>query len=97
MRRYEERTSTRTYKELVERCCDLCGRKAKDKDWDAGAYEINETDVRVEVRQKDGSSFPEGGCGTELNIDLCPPCFTGRLVPWLISQGAKIEQREWDW
>lgn len=97
MKRYEKQAvpaSLRTV--LVERCCDLCGRAAKDDEWDAGTYTVSETEILVEVRQKDGSAYPEGGSGTKYEVDLCPKCFKEKLVPWLISQGAKIEKLDWD-
>jgi hypothetical protein len=100
MKHFEKRTESRTYDVLISRTCDICGRKGKGGDkreWDAGAYAINETEILVKVYQKEGSSFPEGGSGTEYGIDLCPICFKDRLVPWLISQGANIKQEDWDW
>ena len=53
--------------------------------------------VCVEVRQRQGVSYPEGGSGTEIEVDLCPTCFKEKLVPWLRSQGATIEEKEWEW
>ena len=84
-------------RELVAFHCDLCGRKADGEDWTRGSYVIDETEMRVVMVQREGSSYPEGGSGKEYEIDLCPRCFKERLVPWLISQGAKIEQKEWEW
>ena len=85
---------------LKERTCDLCGTKAKHEitgDWGAGCYEVSETELTVEVRRKVGESYPEGGSGKEIEVDLCPKCFMEKLVPWLRSQGAKIEEKDWDW
>ncbi len=86
-----------TRKELVKRRCDLCGRESKRSDWDAGCYEVNETEIKMTIKQKEGSNYPEGGSGTEYEIDLCPDCFTKRLVPWLKAEGATVEECEWDW
>lgn len=99
MKRYEKQTYTKMIDVLVERCCDLCGMKANKnyQDWDAGYYNVNETEVRVEVRQREGTSYPEGGSGTEVVIDLCPVCFKDKLIPWIKSQGGKVEAKEWDW
>jgi len=58
---------------------------------------VNETEVSVTVKQKEGESYPDGGSGTEYEIDLCPDCFKNRLVPWLKSEGANIGEMEWDW
>jgi len=99
MKKYETRVEDkpRSYEVLVERTCDLCGFKARNENWGEGYYDVNETECRVEVRWKGGSNFPEGGYGTAIEIDICPVCFKEKLVPWLRSQGAKIEEKDWDW
>jgi len=97
MRRYEELTKTITTTSLAEVRCDLCGAVAKKGDWESSCWAISEVTVEVTVHQKEGSSFPEGGWGTEYIVDLCPGCFKNRLVPWLKTQGATIQEREWDW
>ncbi len=88
-----------TYKKFLCRKCDLCGFETKhgDGEWSGGWYDINDTDIRVEIKQKEGTNYPEGGSGTNYEIDLCPNCFKEKLVPWLKSQGANIEEQEWDW
>jgi len=79
-----------TQKQIVDFVsCDLCGEKIEHE----GHYETNE----IEVRHKVGSSYPEGGSGTETKVDLCDACFDGRLIPWIVSQGGKPQTNEWDW
>lgn len=96
MRRYEDKQVTHTERQCVELRCDLCGRKGSPaREWETAAYEVNKTEVSVTVRAKQGEAYPEGGNGTEFSIDICPTCFREKLVPWLRSQGAKIEEREW--
>ena len=85
------------YIALVSRKCDLCGMESKSEEWDAPVYKVNETEITVVIRQKDGRSYPEGGSGNKYEIDLCPVCFKTKLVPWLISQEADIKSEEWDW
>lgn len=98
MKKYETRTQTSSHEELTGITCDLCGRAAKSADrWDGGAYVVNDTEVTVTVRQREGHEYPGSGSGTEYSIDLCPQCFKDRLVPWLREQGARIEPLEWDW
>ena len=83
---------------LKSRECDICGKKSKDeRDWSTGNYEIDETKIRIEIEYKEGSNYPEGGSGTECEIDLCPDCFKNELIPWLRSKGAKIEEKDFDW
>ena len=97
MRRYEKRVSQPVEREvLIETCCDLCGAVAKDGDWNKSTYEVNEVEIEVTVRQKDGVSYPDGGWGTELLVDMCPTCFKETLMPFLRQKGAKIEGRDWD-
>jgi hypothetical protein len=92
----EKRAIPATTREvIVERTCDLCHKKARDPqsgEWGTSSYDVE--DVTVEYRT--GSSYPEGGGGTEYSIDMCPDCFENRLIPWLESQGAIVTEQEWD-
>jgi len=75
--------------------CDICGREGQMSDWpvEGGTgYETNETKVYF----KTGTAYPEGGSGVEYDVDVCPKCFTERLIPWLRSQGAAVRKTEWD-
>ena len=69
--------------------CDLCKMEIPNE----GRFVVDE----VTVQYKTGNSYPEGGSGETLSVDLCPRCFEERLIPWLESQGAKPETIEWDW
>lgn len=99
----EDRTTTTTSRVVVRRTCDLCGRESLDpnswsREWGRpGDFDTNTTQLSVEVRQREGTNYPEGGSGKLYEVDLCPQCFRDKLVPWLESQGAKVEQTEWDW
>jgi hypothetical protein len=86
------------YDRLKCRKCDLCGVMSRGEHWEAkGIYESNETIIAVEVMQKEGANYYDGGSGTKYEVDLCPTCFKEKLIPWLNSQGAEIKQEEWDW
>lgn len=93
----ETKTVTNTRDVLVCRKCDLCGYESKKEDWNAGVYEINDTEIKVKVYGETGESWPEGGNKIFYDIDLCPLCFKNKLVPWLNSQGANIQEQETDW
>ena len=93
-----------TYKEIVipakrlttlaRRRCDLCEESTTEKrDWGKDHYDVEET----EVRYKTGANYPEGGSGEETTIDICPKCFTEKLIPWVKSQGGEPTVKEWDW
>ena len=72
--------------------CDVCGRKSDGDDWDKDVYDA----TRVEVKLTTGTSYPEGGSGEEWDIDICPECFVGKLVPWVeAAGGVTITPREW--
>jgi len=77
---------------VVSITCDLC-QKNFTPNWSTGYYGVAETDIRY----KEGSNYPEGGNGTETTIDICPECFTQKLIPWVIEQGGKPTVTEWDW
>lgn len=96
MRTYEKVKETTERERLVETTCDLCGAKAKQGNWESYAFQVNEVEVEVIVKQSDGSAYPEGGWGKKLIVDICPKCFKETLIPFLRSKGAKIEEREWE-
>jgi len=75
--------------------CDFPGCE-NDTD-PAGIYEVNECEVRVYVKHREGENYPEGGSGTEVEVDICPKCFKEKLLPWLESQGVKVERKDWEW
>jgi len=82
---------------LNKTTCDLCNKAAKHGHWESSAWEVNETEIEVTVRQKDGSEYPEGGSGTKYEVDMCPNCFKKKLIPWLESQGCMAKREDWSW
>ena len=93
MKTYEARQRpSSTYEALVETKCDLCGKTTKSE-WKNGSFDATETEIRLRT----GSSYPEGGGGEETEIDICPDCFTSKLIPWVQAQGGKPTTKEWDW
>lgn len=88
-----------TTKEVVDKVtCDICGQDANRDSWGSSSYQIDEIEVEITVKRREGENYPEGGSGTEVVIDVCPDCFVKKLVPWVESHGhAKIETSEWDW
>lgn len=101
MKVYEERTQpAKTYQVCVRRTCDLCGRESSDTMfkgaiWGERGFDFDRTEITMTIKQKEGSEFPEGGSGTEIEIDLCPTCFKERLVPWLQGEGATVNPEDW--
>ena len=99
MKKFVEKTQpVYVTQELVSRTCDLCGRESNEVRWEGkGIYDVEESEITIEVRLKEGESYPEDAFGTKYEIDLCPACFKERLVPWLKSQGADIHEEKWGW
>lgn len=83
--------------------CDICGARIK---W-PGSYEVKEIGFelqlsvhrfRVKLGYKTGASYPEGGNSREEEFDVCPECWTNRVVPWMQShQGVSPRVTECDW
>lgn len=99
MKKYKKETVTREREVILERTCDLCGIKAQERggdEWYGKFFDINETEIEVIIRQRDGVLYPEGGSGTRMSVDMCPRCFKNKLIPWLESQGASIDEVDWD-
>jgi hypothetical protein len=96
MKIYEERKIPAETKSVqVGRKCDLCGAEVRTPQyWSWTTETFNVAETKVECRT--GTQYPEGGSGTVTEVDICTLCFRDRLVPWLESQGATVEEREWD-
>lgn len=93
----EYKTTKRTIEDerLIKTTCDICGAIAKYGEWSSSVWEVNETEIKITIHKKDGEAYPEFGDGCETTIDICPECFKNKLIPWLQSQGADIEEKEW--
>jgi hypothetical protein len=98
MRKKTEYTKIEEVKYTKEQIfCDLCGIESAGYDWYNAAWEINETTIYIKIEQREGENYPEGSYGTKLVIDLCPECFKNKLITWLNSQGANIEEQDLGW
>ena len=74
--------------------CDICGKQSDQREsWKAGDNEVSE----ITLTYRTGESWPEGGSGEEIEVDICPECFTTKLIPWLKEQGATLVTKEWIW
>ena len=74
--------------------CDICKKIYQGEHWEReSSYDVLET----EVKMKTGSSYPEGGSGEEISFDICPTCFTEKLVPVLKELGAEPTVSDWEW
>jgi hypothetical protein len=86
IRKEMQTVPARQEEKVVERRCDLCGRAGNPwGGWNTSTYDVAKTDVGMEM----GTSYPDDYHTTETVFDICPDCFTTKLIPWLKSQGAE--------
>jgi hypothetical protein len=73
--------------------CDVC-KKSYDEDWDKNSeYDILETSVEMRT----GKSYPDDTWGDIITFDICPNCFTNKLIPALLEMGAKPTKKDLGW
>lgn len=94
MRVYEEKKVVKKEKFLVRTSCVFCETIANDGYLDSSSGEIDKAEVEVNITQKKNMRSQEDGHGTRINLDLCSECFKNKLIPWLVGEGADIEE---DW
>ena len=94
-----KKTKTRPaekYESVVAVICELCKTQYKDDDWGRTYYEHLECKATLEVHLEEGTSYPEGGSYESQILDICPKCFKEKLVPWFISQGGVVRNKDVD-
>ena len=94
MKRYKQVHVPATVREKLDvTVCDLCGDES-DCEWSPGSpFQSNEVDVSY----REATHYPDGGFAETTSFDICPTCFTEKLVPWLKSQGAEPTITETDY
>lgn len=80
----------REREEIIRVTCDICNKEAPCPDdnecrWSGKGYEVD----KIIVKRECGESYPEGGHLEIEEFDICPECFETKLLPFMISQGAK--------
>lgn len=66
--------------------CELCGAKSHDdSDWQGDSHKLDE----VKVEHNRGENYPEFMSTVTVKLDICPACFSTKLLPWFESQGGK--------
>ena len=96
MKIYKTKTITEEKIIFDKLVCDICKRESNHRSWASG-FDVDETEVKVSIKHRTGESYPEGGWGDKIEVDICPECFDNKLIPWLRSEGVEIEETEWDW
>lgn len=95
MKKTEKKSRTTEYEVTVEVRCDLCGKLAPipSEAWQEDCFDVSETKVSMRT----GRQYPDNGSGDTVEFDICPDCFSNRLVPWFKENGANPTEKEWDW
>lgn len=75
----------------VRTTCDLCGDAMVDL-----MHERDEVSISIERRKSD-HAYPEAEWGEVTRMDICGKCFESKLIPFLKSQGAVPEVKEYDY
>jgi hypothetical protein len=91
MRNEIKETVTITRTARTETYCDICGDNCDSIR--GSSYD----DIRVEIRIREGSSYPEGGWGDEYEPDICLTCAKEKVIPALQALGCKAEWKKYDW
>lgn len=94
MQHYEKKTVTETKTVYKYTECDICDAQTSDeRNWNGGQFSVNEVKIECTI----GTSYPGSGNVDISSVDICPDCFTQKLVPFLESLGAKIHKRNVDY
>lgn len=84
-----------TQRVLTHITCDICGKASGEGgDWPRDKYG---REHEIEIEHKAMSHYGGSGSGERLSIDMCPDCFTDKLLPFLRSLGfmGKYEDSEY--
>jgi hypothetical protein len=89
--------TTKTVEEINEILCDICKAKKYRDGWGTSeSMSERYDDVTIQHNITD-TSYPEGGSGSTLELDICPKCFVTKILPFMESIGLDREYKEWDW
>ena len=103
MRKIEKVTREVVSNRAVEVHCDLCQAKGEptyegdeSNEWttEASANNISETTLVMRL----GWGCLDGGSSVQHRVDICPECFTDKLLPWLKEEhNVEVHKHETDW
>lgn len=105
MKIYKQVEKKEVIDKLVETVCDICGLSTKENastfEWgegDSKGSEVHFTNTSTEIIMDRSTRFPgsESTSRSSVEFHICPSCFTHKLIPWMVLQGAKPTVKEWD-
>lgn len=86
MRYYTIKTETR---KILDYCtCDIC-KSTFNYD-----YIKDFSYLQTNISLISGKVYPECDTRVKKFVDICQECFEDKLIPWLESQGATIQEQE---
>ena len=94
MKIYKTEKVDRKYLDKI--ICDWCKEEFKSEMDFNNTYPSSFADNEFTLTHKTGETYPEGGSGEELNIDLCYKCRL-KLIELLKKEGITIKYKDWDW
>jgi hypothetical protein len=98
MKVYETVTiPARQEKQTKYRQCDLCGNKSihmrHNNNWSGDESNVQETKISYTT----GYRYSDSADLEVDTIDICPECFTKKLIPWIEAQGGKFYNEDISW
>lgn len=93
MRKVKITTRAMEHKEYF-RFCDFCGESAEHGSR-VSRHSVYYDDSTVTIRGEFGTRYPEDeDCRERLEIDCCPECFKGKVIPAIENLGVKFRRED---
>jgi len=64
--------------------CDICKKTYKGEYWERDNYSALETEIRMTT----GTQYVEFSSLTDIEFDVCPTCFSKKIIPLFATKGA---------
>lgn len=94
MKTYKKQIVPETTKDVVDQfVCDMCGANIPS-DEEREDFEYAEP---IKICKGYRSPWEYSGNRESVWVDLCLNCFKSKLLPWLESQGCKLNREDVDW
>ncbi len=94
MKTYKEITENRKYQDKL--ICDICKKESNGKylgDWETenpDSYYDWQHDITIKHYYSYHYPYDGGGEGYDLEVDLCPDCFS-QVLDFIKSKGAEVK------
>lgn len=75
--------------------CDFCGNPTYSTDRNNAEDGVSTIETTFSINRKTTYAGGCAGHGDRLTWDICPDCIKGKLLPWIESQGAEVEEDDY--